>query len=211
MVVDSVVCHWVTLAVEEADKRGERGKEGRHQADLFYADNGMVESSDPQWLQWAFNALVGLFERVGLHTNVGKMVSMTCRLCPAASNQSEVAYGRKMTGEGPTYHERLKETVKCGDCGKEMAAGSLEAHRMLQHGKTKEDKWRWTDAATGGGGGEPKTYRIEFPTKGGMRDCPVEGCPGRAGTRTEMRVHFWRRNVRDVVIILEEGNLPHPR
>ena len=26
-----------------------------------------------------------------------------------------------------------------------------------------------------------------------------------------MRVHFWRRNVRDIVIILEEGNLPHTR
>ena len=26
-----------------------------------------------------------------------------------------------------------------------------------------------------------------------------------------MRVHFWRRNVRNTVIILEEGNLPHPR
>ena len=26
-----------------------------------------------------------------------------------------------------------------------------------------------------------------------------------------MQVHFWRRKVRDIVIILEEGNLPHPR
>ena len=26
-----------------------------------------------------------------------------------------------------------------------------------------------------------------------------------------MRVHFWRRHVRDTFIILEEGNLPHPR
>ena len=26
-----------------------------------------------------------------------------------------------------------------------------------------------------------------------------------------MRVHFWRRHVQDTVIILEEGNLPHPR
>ena len=26
-----------------------------------------------------------------------------------------------------------------------------------------------------------------------------------------MRVHFWRRHVRDTIIILEEGNLPHPR
>ena len=41
--------------------------------------------------------------------------------------------------------------------------------------------------------------------------CPVEGCPGRAGTQTAMRVHFWRRHVQDIIIILEEGNLPHPR
>ena len=106
VVVDAVVCHWVTLAVEEAETRGERGQEGRHQAALFYADNGMVASSDPRWLQWAFNNLVVLFDRVGIHTNVGKTVSMTCRPCPMAGNQSEVAYGRKMTGEGPTYRER---------------------------------------------------------------------------------------------------------
>ena len=66
MVVDAVVRHWFTLTVETAEKRGERGKEVRHQAALFYADDGMVASSDPHWLQWAFNVLVGLFERVGL-------------------------------------------------------------------------------------------------------------------------------------------------
>ena len=102
VVVDAVVRHWVTLVVEEAEKRGERGKEGRHQAALLYADDGMVASSDPRWLQWAFNALVGLFERGGLCTYVGNTVIMTCRPFPAAGNQSEVAYGRKMTREGPT-------------------------------------------------------------------------------------------------------------
>ena len=76
----------------------------------------MVALSDPHWLQWAFNALVGLFERVGLRTNVGKTVSMTCRPCPATGNQSEEAYGREMTGEGPTYRERQKELVECGEC-----------------------------------------------------------------------------------------------
>ena len=102
----------------------------------------MVESSDPHWLQWAFNALVGLFECVGLRKNLGKTVSMTCRPCPAAGNQLEVAYGRKMTGEGPTYREKLKERVECGDCGKEMAVESLETHQMLQHRKAKEDNCR---------------------------------------------------------------------
>ena len=101
VVVDAVVRLWVTMALEKAEKRGERGEEGRHQAALFYADNGMVASSDPRWLQWAFNALVSLFGRVGLQENVGKTVSMVCRPCQAAGTQSEAAYGRKMTGEGP--------------------------------------------------------------------------------------------------------------
>ena len=68
VVVDAVVRHWVMFSVDDTEKRGERGKEGRHQAALFYADDGMVALSDPRWLQWAFNALVGLFERVGLRT-----------------------------------------------------------------------------------------------------------------------------------------------
>ena len=61
----------------------------------------------------------------------------------------------------------------------------------------------------GGEGGETQTYRLELP-KGETTACPVEGCPGKAGTRTAMRVHFWRMHVRDTIIILEEGNLPHP-
>ena len=32
-----------------------------------------------------------------------------------------------------------------------------------------------------------------------------------AATRTAMRVHFLHRHVLDTVVILEEGNLPHPR
>ena len=87
VVVDVVVRHWVTQAVTDAEPRGERGREGRHQAALFYAENGMVASSDPQWLQWAFTQLVGLFDQVGLKTNTGKTVSMTCRPCTAAGNR----------------------------------------------------------------------------------------------------------------------------
>ena len=66
----------------------------------------------------------------------------------------EEAYGRLMTGEVPTFRERKRERVNCGDCGKEMATGSLNSHRMSQHGKAREKRWTWTDAATGGGEGE---------------------------------------------------------
>ena len=86
--------------------------------------------SDPHWLQWAFNALVSLFKRMGIRKNVGKTVSMVCRPCQTAGNQSEAAYGRKMTGEGPTYWERQKERVECGECGKEMTAGLLASYQM---------------------------------------------------------------------------------
>ena len=50
VVVDAVFRHWVQRVVEESEARGELGKEGRHQAALFYADDGMVASSDPIWM-----------------------------------------------------------------------------------------------------------------------------------------------------------------
>ena len=77
-----------------------------HQASLFYADDGMVASSGPCWLQGSFNTLVVLFDRVGLRTNFGKTVGMVCRPCQASRNQLETEYGRRITGEGPTYRER---------------------------------------------------------------------------------------------------------
>ena len=95
--------HWLTGVIADAEERGNLGKEGRHQVALFYADDGMVASSDPRWLQGAFNTLVGLFDRVGLRTNVGNIVGMVCHPCQAAGNLSGAAYGRRVAGEGSTY------------------------------------------------------------------------------------------------------------
>ena len=47
VVVDRVVRHWVTEVIADAEERGELGKEGRHQAALFYTDDVMVASYDP--------------------------------------------------------------------------------------------------------------------------------------------------------------------
>ena len=43
-------------------------------ANFFYADYGLVASTDPVWLQRAFDTLTGMFERVKLRTNVWKTV-----------------------------------------------------------------------------------------------------------------------------------------
>ena len=57
--------------------------------------------------------MVGLFDRVGLNTNVGKTVGMACHLYQAAGTQLEEAYGRRMMGEGYSYWERQRGRVQC--------------------------------------------------------------------------------------------------
>ena len=52
---------------------------------------------------------------------------------------------------------------------------------------------------------------MSFPTRTGPWEFPIEGCRGRTAIRTALRVHFFRRHIRDTVVILEEGNLPHPQ
>ena len=48
VVVDAVARHWMTLMVEDTEEHGEREQEGRHQASLFYVNNGMIVSLDPR-------------------------------------------------------------------------------------------------------------------------------------------------------------------
>ena len=112
VVVDAVMCHWVSVIVEGAEERGKRGKEGRNQNALFYADYGMVASLDPQRIQGSFSTLVSLFDRVGLQTNVGNKLVMVCCPCQAAGIQLRVAYMRRMTGEGPSYKDRQRRRVQ---------------------------------------------------------------------------------------------------
>ena len=68
-----------------------------------------------------------------MRTNVGKSVRRVYRPSQAADNQSEDPYGRRITGEGPTYWGRQKGRVQCRECGEEMAAGSVDGHKMNQH------------------------------------------------------------------------------
>ena len=135
VVVDAVVRHWVHGVMEEVEARGGTGREGRHQAALFYANDGMFVLSDPAWLQGTFTALVGLFDRVGLRTNVGKTVSMVCHPCQTgAGNRTEEVYGRRLTGEGRSYAKRQRERVNFLECGELLAVGSMSSHLMTRHG-----------------------------------------------------------------------------
>ena len=168
----------------------------------------MFVSSDPAWLQGAFRALVAIFTRVGLQTNVGKTVSMACHPCWAGDgNRTEAAYIRRLTGLGKTYTERQRERVACGECGTVIAVGSMSSHLMTRHGKSATRRHLWSPQTNGG----PRTYKMHFPAKGGRRRCPVERCTGVLATRAAMRVHFVHQHVHNAMVILEEGNLSLPR
>ena len=145
MVVDVVVRHWMTVVIAGEE---ERGQEGRHQAAIFYADDGMVASSDPHWLQGSFNTLVGLFDWVGMRTNVRNTFDMVCCPCQAVGNQLEEVYGSPITGEGLTYRERQKGWVHCREYRNKMAEGSMASHMMTKHGSVAESQRSWKASST---------------------------------------------------------------
>ena len=74
-------------------------------AAFFYAKNGMVTSTDRGWIHSAFDMLMGMFDLVGLRTNVRKNVGMVCRPCQAARVRVDKAYTRRMTVEGRSFKE----------------------------------------------------------------------------------------------------------
>ena len=37
---------------------------------LFYAYYGLVDSTNPVWLQWVYGILIGLFEKFGIINNM---------------------------------------------------------------------------------------------------------------------------------------------
>ena len=48
---------------------------------LLYANDGLVTSPGSARIQGVFDALAGLFERVGLHTKEENTASMACQPC----------------------------------------------------------------------------------------------------------------------------------
>ena len=79
------------------------GREVQIRSTFFYADDGLITSTHPKWIQGEFGTLTYLFDRVELQTNVGK----TSRICYqpfyTVGTQLEATYKRRMTGKTLTY------------------------------------------------------------------------------------------------------------
>ena len=78
----------------------------------------MLAYTIPIWLQTTFDTLTGLFDWVGLNTNVRKTVGMVCHPCRAVRVWADKAHNQKMTGVERNYKEIQRERVSFPKCGK---------------------------------------------------------------------------------------------
>ena len=156
--------------------------------EYFYADGGLVVSTQTEKLQRLFDVLTDLFDQVGLQMIVQKTVSISCWPYHAPVGMLEVAYARWTPGVVPKYRERQRRRVQCPECGLELAVNSLPAHLQIQHGM---------------GRGGSQIYWISIPMILSQLSCPVDGCRGGAKNRTNLRVQFIHCQVWDTIVILD--------
>ena len=77
----------------------------------FYANSGLIVSTQPEGLQGAFDILAGLFERVILKTNIHKTTCMACHTCHAPGRMSLEAYDKRIMGTGPFFGGQQRRKV----------------------------------------------------------------------------------------------------
>jgi hypothetical protein len=132
---------------------------------------------------------------------------MTCTPGYISGRMSSPAYKRRREGGGESPGTRRRRRVTCSMCGVDLAAGSLSAHMLRQHGEVLDTE----DGRPDDPGRQPALYRISFPKTVSSVVCPVEGCSGAATTRNNLRRHFAHRHYHDKLCILEEGQVPLPK
>ena len=92
VVVDAVICHWLTVMTPTESGTGGLGLTIIDLADYFYANNSLVASTQPERLQRAFDGLNVLFDQFILRTNMTKTVDMVFQICHTTGGMSEEAY-----------------------------------------------------------------------------------------------------------------------
>ena len=98
MMVDAVIQEWLQQVLGEEVAADGIGSQSRVLLAAFNANDGLVQSRDPEFLQYSFNILVGLFERVGLRTNTTQTEAMTCIPGKIRTTLSHEAYINRVEG-----------------------------------------------------------------------------------------------------------------
>ena len=111
IVVDPVVmAALLEVCGPQEDQHGIGWAAGEHNI-CFNADYGRIVRLNPIWVQTERTAMVRIFEKLGLHTNLSKTKSMVCTPGFVRGHQGVEAYKRIDTGEGTTFQERNRTRV----------------------------------------------------------------------------------------------------
>ena len=93
---------------------------------FFYTDDGLFENEDEVVLQNKLNNIIALLDTLAFKANETKTTFMVFRGPVTLTAISTEAYHRECTKEGKTFNAKVKETVSCSICGKEMKWESLQ-------------------------------------------------------------------------------------
>ena len=96
-------------------------------------DDGLIALTRPECIQWEFEILTGLFDRVGLWKNKKKAVGMVFQTFHISGRHSKEYYKGCMTGEGSNNQDCQRQCVRCPDCTSDLVEGYLETHRNMRH------------------------------------------------------------------------------
>ncbi len=99
---------------------------------LFYEDDGVLASQEANLLQSLQDLLVGLFERMGLHTNVIKTKCETMVPGRIRTRLLNTSYARQWEGIVSSAEWRCCQ-VDCNYCRKQLQAQLLYTYLATQH------------------------------------------------------------------------------
>ena len=205
VMVDAVVREWMRIMLGPEAAASGYGKELRRLMAIFYADDALLASRDPELLQESLDVMVGLFERVGLRTNTKKTKVMTCVPGRIRTRHTTEVYNNCREGL-VSAAEQKRRVVQCDVCDKELQAVALDNHLATQHEVYRSkviDRELLVER-------EPRTYTAHQSVNGSFI-CPVRNCAGTATTKWTLRWHFGLRHPLDLVSIVGEGSYPRCR
>ena len=102
---------------------------------MFYDDHGRISGRKPIWVQGILIALVWIFERLRLYTNMWKSKFMTYTPVFIWVRLGKYAYKQWAEVGGFTFGGLDRTRVSCGKCGITMAVSSLRQQFKGIHGR----------------------------------------------------------------------------
>jgi hypothetical protein len=155
------------------------------------------------------------FKKFGLLLNTEKTEAMIMTGSKPVHSLSEDAYKRMITGNGESYQEKQKMTIKCEFCNTEVQIGSKAKHQLSKKCKkaknnqqtNNESEVSYCRSCTQSYDYETSNTMI-IPRDNDILKCKYDKCMFDTNKPDRMRRHYRARHPNDIVIIEEEGILP---